>query len=156
MHRIGLLVLLLSFHGSALADDATAHNIQSIHLNCHISFNNYDHVQQADMSKEVTVSNIKNKSGGVILVAQTKGHEFWVMAHGVQSIGLQSFITNFQVAIKHKASGLFMHALSDTSHDPSSPPKQSRISLVDYHPNSTLESGELIFECNTVAGGTDN
>jgi hypothetical protein len=69
------------------------------------------------------------------------------MAHSVQTMQDQSFINNFQVAIKDKESGLFMHALSDTSHSLIHPPHAARISLVDYHTETGLEKGELLFEC---------
>ena len=125
---------------------------QKLHLelNCTTSFNNFDNIENAVTSSQVTLTAAKHQPGGMQLVTQTSTYEFWVMAHGVQTINRQKFINNFQVAIKHKDSQLFMHALSDTSHTPDIPPKHARISLVDYHPDSTLEKGELLFECRRI------
>lgn len=116
-------------------------------LSCNISFDNYDHIDHAVQSLEITLSAGKHKAGGMHLVSQKGDYEFWVMVHGVQTLEERRSIINFQVAIKHKPSQLFMHALSDTSYDPDKPPHHARISLVNYHPGSGHEVGELFFEC---------
>ncbi|MCP4117880.1 MAG: hypothetical protein GY737_21260 [Desulfobacteraceae bacterium] len=110
----------------------------------------FDGIDHAVKSVEVILKELKHKPGGMILVSQTEDYEFWVMTHGVQTINGRVFINNFQVAIKDKASKLFMHALSDTTHTSERPPKHARISLVDYYPDSSLEKGELLFECRHI------
>jgi hypothetical protein len=73
------------------------------------------------------------------------------MTHGVQTIGNERFINSFQVAVKHKASKIFSHALSYRSFSAANQPKYARISLVEYYPDSLLEQHEVLFECeNTV------
>ena len=116
-------------------------------LQCNISFMDFDGIDHAVKTVEVILKDLKHRPGGMIRVSQTEKYEFWVMTHGVQTINGLRFIYNFQVAIKDKASKLFMHALSDTSHTPDSPPKHARISLVEYYPDSFLEKGELLFDC---------
>jgi len=122
----------------------------SLTLLCNVSFSNFDNIEHSVKTEEVMLTAAKHQPGGMHLVTQTSNYEFWVMTHGLQTKNNQRFINNFQVAIKHKASQLFMHALSGTNHSPDTPPKHARISLVDYHPDSSLEKGELLFECSTI------
>ena len=91
-------------------------DISPLDLQCTVSFTNFDQIENVSKSGEITLTDMKHKPGGVIKFTQTKTYEFWVMTHGVQSTNDHAFINNFQVAIKHKERGLFMHALSDTSH----------------------------------------
>lgn len=98
----------------------------------------------------VSLKNIKSQKGGAVLASQTKDYEFWVMSHSQQTIENKTFINNYQVAIKDKNNGYFMHALSDSIYSPDKNPTKARISLVEYHPDSLIENGELFFECVTV------
>jgi hypothetical protein len=122
-------------------------DISPLGLQCTVAFTHFDRIENMSKSGEVTLSDIKHKPRGSIKFTQTEAYEFWVMAHGVQSTNDHAFINNFQVAIKHKESGLFMHALSDTSHSKNKPPLAASISLVNYHTGTMLENGELFFEC---------
>ena len=142
-----LVILLLPLYVQA---DSPGKQKLHLELNCNTSFSNFDNIENAVTSSQVTLTAAKHQPGGMQLVTQTSTYEFWVMTHGIQTISSLRFINNFQVAIKHKASQLFMHALSDTSHSPDMAPKHARISLVDYHPDSNLEKGELMFECRTI------
>lgn len=99
------------------------------------------------MTEELVLTNFKHKPGGIRLVTQTGEYEFWVMTHNIQTINNKRFVSNFQVAIKHNSSRLFIHALSDTTHTAGSSPKHARISIVEYQPDSFIEKGELLFEC---------
>lgn len=143
----GLFVFTIFFCNSVLQADDHTGGLVPLNLTCDISFSNYDNIDNAVTTKDIILTQAKHKPDGMKQVTQTSGYEFWVMIHGVQSIAGQKFINNFQVAIKDKASQLFMHALSDTSHNPEVQPEKARISLVDYHSGTTLEKGELIFEC---------
>ena len=144
MRKIFLIVgLLLCF----LSPFTLAKSNISITLQCNINFSNYDGIDHATTSRSITLNAIKHIENGSKLVAQTDGYEFWVMIHGVQKLNGVDFINTFQVAIKQKSSGLFVHALSDFNTSPNSQPTQARVSLVSYHPNTFLESGELLFEC---------
>jgi len=127
---------------------APASNLElNLTLQCNIAFTNYNNVEHATITKTTKLTNYKHKEGGAVLVSQTDDYEFWAMVHGVQEINNKKFINNFQVAIKNKHNNVFMHALSDTTHTAERAPKQARLSLVDYHPDSFLEKGELFFEC---------
>ena len=143
-----LLVFTIFFLSSVLQADEQVKNLIPLNLTCDISFNNFDNIDHAVTTKDIILTQAKHKPDGMKLVSQTRDYEFWVMTHSVQSIAGQKFVNNFQVAIKHKTSQLFMHALSDTGHSPEVQPEKARISLVDYHLNTTLEKGELIFECH--------
>ncbi|MCP4343366.1 MAG: hypothetical protein GY799_31940 [Desulfobulbaceae bacterium] len=121
----------------------------TLRLKCNIAFSNFDNIEQALTSAVIVLSDIKHKPGGAVLVSQTAGYQFWAMTHSVQSINGQQFVNNFQVAIQHKNSKLFAHALSDSSYTPERGPRHARVSQVEYHPDSFLEKGELSFECST-------
>lgn len=121
-----------------------------LHLNCVVNFGNYNGIDETSTTRQSTLNSHKHKTGGSNLVVQTKFYKFWVMTHGVQTITNRAFIREFQVAVRHKQSGLFMHALSDMASSPDIPPKRARISLVNYHPDTTLEKGELLFECSSI------
>jgi len=141
---IGLFSVAASFISQAHADEGRG---ISLNLLCNITFSDFDGIEHLAKTEEIRLSEIKHKPGGSALVAETDHYEFWVMVHGMQTIDKQDFVNNFQVAIKHKVSLLFMHALSDTSHSADKSPRHARISLVEYYPDSTLEKGELMFEC---------
>lgn len=142
-----VLFQFLIFPGSLLAADAKH---SQLNLRCQIHFTNYHGIKQASSGVNASLKNIKNQEGGAVLATQTKDFEFWVMSHGQQNINGKIFINNFQVAIKDKKSGFFMHALSDSVYTPDKKPSSARISLVDYHPGSLLEKGELFFECKSL------
>ena len=144
---ISLFLIITSFN--AYAEDGGKSSF-TLPLQCNIAFTNFDNIEHASTSAVITLTELKHKRGGFILVFQTANYEFWVMTHGVQTINDRQFVNNFQVAIKHKASKLFMHALSDSSHTPETPPRHARISIVDYYPDSSLEKGELSFECHSI------
>lgn len=151
MFRLSYLIcIFLIFTSPGSYAEEKSKTIIPLKLQCNISFMDFDGIGHAAKSVEIILTALKHKPGGMILVSQTDNYEFWVMTHGVQTINGQVFINNFQVAIKDKVSKLFMHALSDTSHTPGSPPKHARISLVDYYPDSSLEKGELLFECSHI------
>jgi hypothetical protein len=155
MHRlIGLIVPL--FLISIVSAEGQDNMINKVKLQCNITFSNYDNIEYTAKTVEVALNNYKHKSGGMIMVTQTKDYEFWVMTHGIQKINKRAFINTFQVAIKKKGNNLFMHALSDITHSPENPPKQARISLVDYDSNSSLEKGELCFECMSIKSAEGN
>ena len=143
------LRIALAFSLVLACQSLAAKNQIEIKLQCDILFKNYNAIDHASTSKPITLNAIKHKEGGSQLVAQTDDYEFWVMIHGIQRINKVDFINSFQVAIKQKSSGLFMHALSDMNSSSKGKPKLARISLVDYHPNSFLEKGELLFECRS-------
>ncbi len=149
MHRLIGLIIPFFLVSTAHADDQR-NLIEELKLQCNIIYNNYDNIEHTAKTVEVTLNNYKHKSGGMIRIIQTKDYEFWVMTHGIQKIHDRTFINTFQVAIKTKGNNLFMHALSDITHSPENPPKQARISLVNYYPNSSLEKGELLFECRSI------
>jgi hypothetical protein len=144
--RIMLGILLISITLDLFAKDKSV-NAFSLPLQCSIVFSDFDAVENESAFVDVTLVALKHKSGGAVLAYQAKGYEFWVMAHSVQTTNTKKFVNNFQVAIKHKRNKLFMHALSDSSNDPKSPPGHARISLLEYHPGSFLEKGELFFDC---------
>lgn len=151
MFRINYLIvfflIITSFSLHAKDQDNTG---ISLKLLCNIAFSNFDNIEHTVKTEEVMLTAEKYQRGGMQLVTQTSSYEFWVMTHGIQTINKRQFINNFQVAIKHKASQLFMHALSDTSHTPGMPPKHARVSLVDYRPDTNLEKGELVLECRHI------
>jgi hypothetical protein len=126
------------------------HNNYHLKLECTVTFNNYDGVDNASLGAEIVLTNAKHNPGGSVQVSQTDDYEFWVMAHGVQTTNDQRLINSFQVAIKDKTTNTFMHALSDSNYSPAGGPEHARISLIDYHPNSFLEEGELMFECRRI------
>ncbi len=134
---------------SLYAENQTSNDI-SLRLVCNISFSDFSNIENTAITKEITLTQIKHKSGGMKLVAQTSDYEFWAMIHGVQTINGQQFVNNFQVAIKQKTSQVLMHALSVTSHTASVRPKHARVSLVNYRPESNMEKGELLFECRHI------
>lgn len=144
---VSLLLFITSFGLQAQNQDKPH---LSLELICNISFSNFDNIEHTAKTMEITLTGAKHQPGGMQLVTQTDNYEFWVMTHSVQTIGNQRFISNFQVAIKHKPDQLFMHALSDTSYSPDHLPRRARISLVDYHPDTALEAGELIFDCKHI------
>lgn len=146
-HLIGFFLITTSLN--LYAENQTSSDI-SLDLVCNISFRNFANIENSAITKEITLTQIKHKPGGMKLVTQTSNYEFWAMIHGVQTINGQQFVNNFQVAIKQKSSQLFMHALSDTSHTASVRPKHARVSLVNYHPESNMEKGELLFECRHI------
>ena len=121
--------------------------IVAINLTCRISFDDFDGIERAVITRDIILTHTKHGAGGMRQVSQSKDYEFWVMIHDVEPVMGQEFIKNFQVAIKHKASKLFMHALSATSHSPEFPAEKSRVSLVEYYPGTTRKKGELIFAC---------
>lgn len=151
MFRISWLIALISLVsiGTTLASEKNETEI-ALKLRCNISFSQFDQIDHAVKTVVVTLSELKHRPGRMKLVSQTKNYEFWVMPHLIQTLNEHRFISNFQVAIKEKSSQLFMHALSDSSHIPDQTPKYARISLVDYHPNTTLEKGELSFDCRSI------
>lgn len=150
MYRLIFYVLLFNFISYPLSIQAKNSSDSQLKLQCSIHFNNFNGIEQASTGMKVSIKNVKNQEGGAVLVTQTKDYEFWVMSHSQQKLEGKSFINNFQVAIKDKKTGLFMHALSDSSYSATQKPSKARISLVDYHPNSLLEKGELFFECNSI------
>ena len=119
-------------------------------LACEIHFSNFKNIHQAVTTKTVILTALKHQKGGAQRVTQTDDYEFWVMVHGVQSLNKQQRINNFQVAIKNKHSGEFMHAMSDRVYSDQAQPARARISLVEYQAGSLLEKGELFFECQRV------
>lgn len=125
-------------------------DVAPLNLQCTVAFSNFDQIEERSKSGEITLTDLKHKPGGMVRFTQTKAYEFWVMTHSVQSVNNESFINNFQVAIRHKESGLFMHALSDTTNRVDQPPHAARISLVNYHAETALEKGELFFECSPL------
>ena len=137
---IGCLIL------SSVASYA-ANKPDPLQLQCTIKISNYNGVDHASISKDIALAKLKHKSGGTVLVSQTDDYEFWVMTHGQQTIKNVTFFNNFQVAIKEKKRGLFMHALSDTNNSPDITPAKARLSLVKYFEGTFLEEGELLFEC---------
>lgn len=141
---LSLFVLSCS---TAFANNVDAANNWKLDLRCSVHVSNFNNIEKATVSKDVTLKHLKHQADGAVLVTQTDDYEFWVMTHSQQSINNQKFINNFQVAIKQKKTGLFMHALSDSSYSPAENPHKARISLVDYHPDSFMEKGELFFEC---------
>lgn len=144
--KLILITLLLI---TTFAAQAGTSDVATLKLECTINFSNYQGIDHKSISKKVTLTALKHQKGGAILVTQTDNYEFWVMTHGQQTINDLKFFNNFQVAIKDKNSSLFMHAMSDSSHDPDKKPLKSRISLVKYAKNTFLEEGELLFECLT-------
>ena len=151
MFRLNCLIcfFLIVTSLSSYAEEKGKSNI-SLRLQCNISFRNFDGIALAAKTVEIELTELKHNPGGMIQVSHTDDYEFWVMTHTVQTINGQRFINNFQVAIKDKASKLFMHALSDSSYTPEKSPKHARISLVDYYPDSFLEKGELFFDCRHI------
>lgn len=147
--KLFFVVLFLSVPFGVLGNDS-ARPLFSLDLQCVVEFRDFEKVEHILKVVDVRLSQIKHKPGGHVLVAETDHYEFWVMVHGTQSINDQNIVNAFQTAIKHKNSLLFMHALSDVSHSASDLPKRSRVSLVEYHPNSMLEKGELMLECTRV------
>ena len=129
-----------------ISADAFASSQMNLELSCNIVFDHYSGIDTTT-SRDVTLSNYKHKPGGMIKVSESGDFEFWVMTHSVQKINNQTLINNFQVAIKEKKSQLFMHALSDSVFSPGQSPHHARISLISYHPDQSIETGELLFEC---------
>lgn len=151
MCKSGLVWFILLFVMSVKcwAVNHTQHDMSKIELKCSINITNYNGVDHASISKKVPLTALKHQVGGTVLVSQTNALEFWAMSHGQQTINGQTFINNFQVAIKDKKTGLFMHALSDKTNSPNKQALKARISLVTYFQDSFLEEGELLFECLT-------
>lgn len=116
-------------------------------LKCGIYISNYDGIKHYSTSRNAMLMGQKNNVGGSALISENEKYEFWVFTHGVMSIEEVNIITNFQVAVKVKATDQFFHALSDTSNDPMVLPKQARLSLIKYHDGSFHEQGNLFFEC---------
>jgi hypothetical protein len=141
----GLLLSFLSVNSNAEKISTLKTNV--LNLTCSISFSGFAEMPDTSITKNATLSAGKNAKGGAVLLTQTDAFEFWLMAHGVQTLGGDRFINNFQVAIKDKKSEFFAHALSDTSYSATQPPKAARLSFVEYYPSSLLERGELILEC---------
>jgi len=135
---ISSLIVLFLIISQALAEQS-GNEFIPLKLSCFVSFQNYDGIEEALTTKQVKLDNHKHEDGGVSLVTQTDSYEFWAMTHGIQSTaGAKAFIRDFQVAIRHKQSGLFMHALSNETNSPENQAKKARISLVSYYPNTTL------------------
>ncbi len=120
-----------------------------IELTCKIFFSNYAGVKQAEITRIVVLKHLKHNANGREMISQTDDFEFWVMLHSAQTLDEKRFVNNFQVAIKEKKTGLFAHAMSDSSHSFDVKPKSARISFVEYHPESFIESGELFFKCDS-------
>ena len=116
-------------------------------LACVVSIKNFEGIEHASTQHDIALSSLKHKKNGAKLVTQTDNFEFWAMIHGSQKANNIVFYKNFQVAIFDKKSNRFYHALSDENVDQNTQPKRSRLSIVEYHENSFLESGELLFEC---------
>ena len=141
-----VLLFTLNSHAALSAKDEL-----SLTLICNIYFSDAKALENNINTDEIRLSAAKHKRGGAKLIHQTNEYEFWVMTHGVQTIGNERFINSFQVAVKHKKSKMFSHALSDRSFSTVNQPKYARISLVEYYPDSLLEQHEVLFECeNTV------
>lgn len=115
-------------------------------LNCTITAQDFSGLKDTAISKETVISGMKHEPGGAVKIATLAPYEFWVMVHGTV-LSKPSRILNYQVAIKDKRTNQFFHALSETSPDSAHPPRSARISLVEYHPNSMMEKGELFLEC---------
>lgn len=147
MYKSKLIVIAYLFL-SGVASHA-ASQPEPLKLQCTVNISNYNGVDHASVSKDIVLSQLKHKAGGAVLVSQTDDYEFWAMIHGQQTIINMAFFNSFQVAIKEKKSGLFIHALSDTSNLPDITPAKARLSLVKYAEDSFLEEGELLFECVT-------
>lgn len=124
--------------------------VTPLDLKCGIYISNYDGIDDYSTSRNTTLMDQTNGVEGSVLISENEKYEFWVLTHGVMSRGTTSIITNFQVAVKVKATNEFFHALSDTSYDPMVLPKQARISLIKYHDNSFHEQGNLFFECLSI------
>ncbi len=118
-----------------------------LNLNCTIISADYRGIHDILITKKVKLIGLKHQPNGAVKVASYGNFDFWVMIYGMKLDGVEPVIMNFQVAIKDRRSDQFMHALSDTSFDKNKPPQMARISLVEYHPNSMVEKGELLFEC---------
>jgi hypothetical protein len=83
------------------------------------------------------------------MVDSIEPYEFWVLGYGVQTLNDQTFFTSFQVGIRDKRTGAFAHADSDRG-SIDGKPSSARVSLVEYHPSSFLEKGELSLECRSL------
>ncbi len=118
-------------------------------LNCAITFSNYSGVKSKAHFYEVVLAEHKHKAGGRVQLLTWQAKEFWVMTHGIQSLGEREFINSFQVAIKNVGTREFYHALSDRTFVAGQKPQVGRLSLVEYDLQSGLEAGELLFECRS-------
>lgn len=54
-----------------------------INLQCNVIFSNYRGIDNAATQKKVSLTALKQQTGGVKLVTQTNDFEFWVMVHGM-------------------------------------------------------------------------
>ncbi len=109
-----LIVIFLIVNSFTSYTEENGKAIIPLHLQCGIYYSDFEGIEHAAKSFKIVLTEMKHKPGGRILLSQTDDYEFWVMTHSVQTINGQQFINNFQVAIKDKASKLFMHALSDS------------------------------------------
>jgi hypothetical protein len=150
MFRLIIVVGLFCNIGIVHAADAKDVVSPKLQLQCDVLYSNYAGIHHAEKHAKVTLQGLKQQAHGAKLITQTKDYEFWVMIHGLQTIGEHTFINNFQVAIRNKHTKEFYHALSDSSYSPKYFPHQARISLVEYQPNTFLEKGELLFECRRL------
>ena len=146
------LLLMVSFTGCAInskaarSENGTPPQHNALVLKCTIMASDFSELKDTNLTKEAAISGMKHQPSGAVKIATVEPYEFWVMAHGLK-LNKPSQIINYQVAIKDRRTNQFMHAMSNTSLDSANPLKSARISLVDYYPNSLLEKGELIFEC---------
>jgi hypothetical protein len=148
--NLNIITIVLLFTFNSHAESPTRDEL-SLTLICNISFSDAKALENNINTDEIRLSAEKHKRGGAKLIHQNNEYEFWVMTHGVQTMGNEKFINSFQVAVKHKKSKIFSHALSDRSFSAIKQPKYARISLVEYYPDSLLEQNEVLFECeNTV------
>lgn len=145
LKRFTLLWVILSF-----LFVAKSFAVEPLSLSCGISLSAYAGVESESHFFDVVLSHHKHKEGGHKLVLERQGLQFWVMTHSVQTLSGVEFINSYQLAVRTLASGLFVHALSDVSNAPSVAPRSARLSLVDYHPDTFLEKGELMFDCQSA------
>lgn len=147
--NLNIITIVLLFTFNSHAESSTRDELL-LTLTCNINFSDGKALENNINTDEIRLSAAKHKRGGAELIHQTNEYEFWVMTHGVQTIGNERFINSFQVAVKHKESKIFSHALSDRSFSAVNQPKYARISLVEYYPNSLLEQHEVLFECENT------
>ncbi len=145
INRFSSLLAVLSF-----LFVAKSFAVEPLSLSCGISLSAYAGVASESHFFDVVLSHHKHKEGGHKLVLERQGLQFWVMAHSVQTLSGVEFINSYQLAVKDSVSGLFVHVLSDISNTPLVAPQSARLSLVDYHPDTFLEKGELMFDCKSA------
>lgn len=133
-------VILLLFSAAVLAED-------KLELSCNIVFDHYAGNDYVAINKDVVLVNHNHKPERTVKVAEKSGYEFLATIYGVQQIGNQSVINNFQVMIKDKTHNLSMSALSDSVYISGQFPRHARIDLADDHNDGQVGSGSLFFEC---------